>query len=119
MVVALNKIDRLPQPELPNNYLVDSPKQWAISALNGSGLPELLQSIEAELYENYTEISVQIPYTDGQLIYCFTSMPGGAYRTLSQRRFYSGSDTVKVNGSVQSIPIISSSLRRNIRQMLE
>jgi GTP-binding protein HflX len=39
--------------------------------LNGSGLPELLQAVETELYENYSEISVQIPYTDGQLISLF------------------------------------------------
>lgn len=71
MVVALNKIDHLPQPELANELLSGFPKAVGISALNGSGVPELLQAIETELYENYTELSVQIPYTDGQLISLF------------------------------------------------
>ncbi len=70
-VVALNKIDRLPQPDLTNEILSGFPRAVGISALTGNGIAELLKMIEAELYENYEEITVEIPYTDGQLISLF------------------------------------------------
>ena len=47
------------------------PKAVAISALEGTGFDELMRLIEAELFENYTKISVQIPYAEGQLISLF------------------------------------------------
>lgn len=70
-IVALNKIDRLPQPELTEQMLAGFPRAVGISALKGLGIAGLLQAAEAELYENFTEISVQIPYSDGQLISIF------------------------------------------------
>jgi GTP-binding protein HflX len=71
VITALNKVDRLPQPELANELLADFPKAVAISALKGLGINELLQAIEMELFENFTPITVQIPYTEGQLISLF------------------------------------------------
>lgn len=71
VVTALNKIDRLPQPELANELLADFPKAVAISALKGLGMNELLQAIEMELFENFSPVTVQIPYADGQLISLF------------------------------------------------
>jgi GTP-binding protein HflX len=71
VITALNKIDRLPQPELVNEILVDFPNAVAISALKGLGMNELLQAIERELFENFTPITVQIPHTEGQLIALF------------------------------------------------
>jgi GTP-binding protein HflX len=71
VITALNKIDRLPLPELANELLADFPKAVAISALKGLGINELLQAIEMELFENFTPITVQIPYTEGQLISLF------------------------------------------------
>ncbi len=71
VVTALNKIDRLPQPELANDLLVDYPQAVAISALKGLGIKELLQAIEKELFESFSPIAVQIPYTEGQLISLF------------------------------------------------
>jgi GTP-binding protein HflX len=71
VITALNKIDRLPQPELTNNFLVDSPHAVGISALKGMGIDELLRAIEEELFENFTQVTVQIPYTEGQLISLF------------------------------------------------
>lgn len=70
-MIALNKIDQLPQPELTNERLSGFPRAVGISALTGSGISDLLRLVEMELYENYTEISVQIPYTEGQLISLF------------------------------------------------
>jgi GTP-binding protein HflX len=71
VITALNKIDRLPQPELVNEILVDFPNAVAISALKGLGMNELLQAIERELFENFTPITIQIPHTEGQLIALF------------------------------------------------
>lgn len=71
MVIALNKIDMLPDPGAAQPALQAFPNAVAISSINGEGFPELLNLINAELFENYTEISVQIPFTEGQLISLF------------------------------------------------
>lgn len=70
-IIALNKIDELPDPEIAVEAVNEFPKSVAISALNGIGFDELMRLIESELFENYTKISVQIPYTEGQLISLF------------------------------------------------
>ena len=70
-IIALNKIDELPDPSLANAALEDFPKAVAISALKGLGFNELIHLIDAELFENFTSLSVQIPYTEGQLISLF------------------------------------------------
>lgn len=71
VVTALNKIDRLPEPEMANELLTDFPQAVAISALKGIGINELLQAVEKELFESFSPIAVQIPYTEGQLISLF------------------------------------------------
>jgi len=71
VITALNKIDRLPQPELTQQFLSDFPNAVGISALKGLGMEDLLRSIEVELYENFTPLTVQIPYAEGQLISLF------------------------------------------------
>ncbi len=70
-IIALNKVDRLPEPEMAAEAVRDFPNAVAISALKGVGFKELMTMIEAELFENFTQISVQIPYTEGQLISLF------------------------------------------------
>ncbi len=70
-VTALNKIDRLRQPELARNTARQYPKAVAISARRGTGIPELLELIKEELYERYTPISVKLPYQQGALISLF------------------------------------------------
>ena len=71
MIVALNKMDNLPDPESAQEALKYFPHAVAISAMKGTGIPELLRMVEGELYENYVKISVQIPYNEGQLISLF------------------------------------------------
>ncbi len=71
MIIALNKIDRLPDPAAAQQALQTFPNAVAISALKKVGFDELLQLVNAELFENYSRISVQIPYTEGQLISLF------------------------------------------------
>jgi GTPase len=73
-ITALNKIDRLKQPEQAQEILQHYPKAVAISALEGSGLPPLLRLIQQELYETYTPIDVHLPYQQGALISMFHEM---------------------------------------------
>ena len=73
-ITALNKIDRLKQPEQAMEILQSYPKAVAISGLEGSGLPELLRLIQQELFEAYTPIEVHLPYQQGALISMFHDM---------------------------------------------
>jgi GTP-binding protein HflX len=68
---ALNKIDRLEDPEAARVVLEDFPNSVAISAFSGTGVTELLKTIETELYENFMPITVRLPYQEGQLISLF------------------------------------------------
>jgi GTPase len=70
-IIALNKIDELPDPEMAQAALASFPNAVAISALKGTGVPELLISIESELFENFSKVSVELPYPEGQLISLF------------------------------------------------
>lgn len=70
-IIALNKIDDLPDPNAAQAVVESFPKAVAISALQGLGFSDLMMLIESELFENFSEISVQIPYTEGQLISLF------------------------------------------------
>lgn len=71
VLTALNKIDRLPEPELTNEFLSGQSRSVGISALKGLGIEELLRAIEEDLFENFSQVSAQIPYTEGQLISLF------------------------------------------------
>jgi GTP-binding protein HflX len=68
VLVALNKIDQLPNGGFARQALADYPHAVAISALTREGLPDLLKSVSEELYENLEEISVWLPYEEGGLI---------------------------------------------------
>jgi GTP-binding protein HflX len=71
VLTALNKIDKLPEPNLVNQSLSEFPGAVAISALQGEGIDILLQKINQFLFENYSEIVVQLPYKEGALISLF------------------------------------------------
>lgn len=73
-ITALNKVDRLRQPERAHDILQSYPKAVAISGLEGSGLPDLLRLIQQELFETYTPIEVHLPYKEGALISMFHEM---------------------------------------------
>ncbi len=74
VITALNKADRLQHPETANEILKNFSKAIAISALRGTGIPELLQMVEEELYESYIAINVRLPYKQGALISLFHEM---------------------------------------------
>ncbi|MBI1795235.1 MAG: GTPase HflX [Chloroflexi bacterium] len=70
-VTALNKVDRLSQPEVARETTRNYPNSIAVSARSGVGQIELLQLIKQELYETYTPVRVRLPYQQGALISLF------------------------------------------------
>jgi len=70
-VTALNKVDRLRDPESAKDAVSRYSKAVTISGLKGSGIPDLLRVIQEELYETYAPIHVRLPYQQGALISLF------------------------------------------------
>jgi GTP-binding protein HflX len=68
MLVALNKIDQLPDPEAVFEQVAQYPNSLAISAATGQGLPALLDRIEGLLQSTRQRMSLLIPYRRGDLI---------------------------------------------------
>lgn len=71
VMTALNKIDRLSDPEAAQVVLENYPQAVAISAKKGQGIAELMSRVGAELYETYTPIKLWLPYQQGQLLSLF------------------------------------------------
>jgi GTP-binding protein HflX len=71
VVTALNKIDRLRDPKAAQELTKNFPKAVAISAVEGTGLRDLLRVLQEELFETYTPIRVKLPYQQGALISLF------------------------------------------------
>ncbi len=71
VVTALNKVDRLRDPDSAKESVSRYSKAAAISAIKGIGVPDLLRLIQEELYETYTPIHVRLPYQQGALISLF------------------------------------------------
>jgi len=70
-VTALNKIDRLQNPEMAQQTLDSYSRAVAISAHQKTGLPALKTLLQKSLYETYTPITVRLPYQEGNLISIF------------------------------------------------
>ena len=68
VVAVLNKSDRLQDPSLAEEIARQYPHSVAVSALKGTGLAELRQLMQIELYETYIPIEIYLPYQQGQLI---------------------------------------------------
>jgi len=71
VVTALNKVDMLRDPESAKEAVKGFSKSVTISALDGSGVKDLLRVIHEELYEKYAPIRVRLPYQQGALISLF------------------------------------------------
>ncbi len=71
VITAFNKIDRLAAGNLPLSLTSAFPDGVAVSALSRSGLEELHASIQAVWKNSMVEITVVLPYTDGDLISMF------------------------------------------------
>jgi GTP-binding protein HflX len=71
ILTVLNKIDRFNDPDMARAVLEDYPDAVAISALKAQGFDDLLTIVSRKLYENYVDISVDLPYEQGALIALF------------------------------------------------
>ncbi len=71
VITALNKIDRLDDPQAAMQALQVFANSVAISAKNGLGMNDLVRAIETQLFETYIPIKVRLPYQEGQLISLF------------------------------------------------
>ena len=71
MIVALNKIDRLPDPTDAGNALNDAAGTLPISAAEGIGLDDLLGRVDEELSAELVYVTVQVPYDRGDLAALF------------------------------------------------
>jgi len=71
VITALNKVDKLRNPDSAREVTSRFPKAVAISGLTGSGVKDLLSLIQEELYETYAPIRVRLPYQQGGLISLF------------------------------------------------
>lgn len=71
VVIALNKIDQLADPQMVDAALAEFENSVAISAKTGSGIELLVRAVETQLYETYLPIKVRLPYQQGQLISLF------------------------------------------------
>jgi GTP-binding protein HflX len=71
ILTALNKIDRLNDPDQARDNLADYPSAVAISALTGEGLSDFLEKVHSYLYEDHFPIHIYLPYQEGGLITLF------------------------------------------------
>ncbi|MEX2144652.1 MAG: GTPase HflX [Anaerolineales bacterium] len=71
ILTALNKIDRLGDPDAAQAALEDFDDAVAVSALRGHGLDELIAATSRKLYETLSPIEVLLPYEQGALIALF------------------------------------------------
>jgi len=71
MITALNKIDRLVDPQAARAAVQLYPQSVAISARTGDGIHDMLAMLRSALYETYTPILVHLPYQQGQLVSLF------------------------------------------------
>jgi len=71
IIVALNKTDRLPDPDEVASLLAEFPNSLAISALEGRGLPELLERVVRVLDASMIPLTVRIPYSEARLLALF------------------------------------------------
>ena len=71
ILTALNKIDRLRNPQAAQEALEEFEDAVAISALKKQNLDELLAAVGRKLYETLTPVKVLLPYEQGALIALF------------------------------------------------
>lgn len=71
VLVAMNKIDQLPDPSGVESFLADLPNSLPISAALRVGLEALLGRVEEVLSEGLVYVTVLLPYDRGDLIALF------------------------------------------------
>jgi GTP-binding protein HflX len=71
ILTVLNKIDKLNNPGAAIKSLESFSNAVAISALKGTGIEDLLEAVSQQLYDQYININVHLPYKEGALIALF------------------------------------------------
>jgi GTP-binding protein HflX len=71
MLVVLNKIDLLTDPQHAQEMAAQYPSAVAISALRGQGLDGLVLKIEGLLAQQMVPVRVRVPYTANELVVLF------------------------------------------------
>ncbi|MEW5986773.1 MAG: GTPase HflX [Chloroflexota bacterium] len=71
LVVALNKVDLLPEGVDPLTALPLAAPAVSVSALTGQGMTELLHAVDAALERSLQPLSVLLPYERGDLLSLF------------------------------------------------
>lgn len=71
ILTVLNKIDKLNNPGAAIKSLESFSNAVAISALKGTGIEDLLEAVSQQLYDQYVNIDVHLPYKEGALIALF------------------------------------------------
>lgn len=93
VVTALNKVDRLRDPETAQKVVRQYPKSIAISAAKGIAIDDLLALVGEELYERYSPMLVRLPYKQGALISLF-------HETGQVERVEHGRSSVLIQGRI-------------------
>jgi GTP-binding protein HflX len=81
VVVALNKIDLLPNGAGAREWVLEFPDSFPISAAERTGLEALLGRVEAILASELVFLSVEIPYARGELTALFHEQGTGVTST--------------------------------------
>lgn len=68
LLVALNKIDLLPEPDMVQELLAQYPNSLGLSAKTGQGLSALLARVEGVLQLTRSTLELLIPYSRGDLV---------------------------------------------------
>ena len=68
---ALNKIDNLTDPDRARGALSDYQSAVAISALTSEGISDLLEKVNAFLYDDFIPVQISLPYQEGGLVKVF------------------------------------------------
>lgn len=71
VVTALNKVDLLPDDGPAKVLALEHPGAVPISAICGTGIPDLLERVDGVLAEEWTRVVVQLPYSEGDLVTLF------------------------------------------------
>ncbi len=71
MLVVLNKIDLLADPQNAQEMAAQYPNAVAVSALHGRGLDQLLVKIEGMLAQQMVPVRARVPYAANELIVLF------------------------------------------------
>jgi GTP-binding protein HflX len=71
IVLALNKVDRLSDPDRAIELIPDEQIGFPVSALTGYGLEPLLNAVEETLVRSWVQIDAVIPYQEGALVSLF------------------------------------------------